>query len=287
MGGKGEGSAHSPGGVSEVTGPSAVVVPLDGSELAECAIRVAVPLGERLGSTVVLMTTDRGDDRRDSERYLAGLVASRSAGAFETVVVHDRDPAAAIASVTQQTPGRIVCMTTHGRGRARRALLGSVAESVLAASLDPVILVGRRCESAWLEEGSGIVVGVDGSPAAALATAAACRWAALLGLDVWLVFAIHPLDVEGAGHSARVLEPLADQVRANGLRVHPVVVRGSFTAGAFVDVAEDVPATMVVTATSARSGASRAVLGSFTMGTVGMSKCPVLGVPPSHDAQPN
>ena len=228
---------------------SAIVVPLDGSEFARRAQRVALPLAERFGCPVVEVTAER-------------------------------DPAGAITAAATETTGRVVCMSTHGRGRARRAVLGSVAEQVMTAATEAVLLVGKHCADDWLDTGRGVVVGADGSPAGALAAAAACTWAAALGLDVWLVHAVHPLDGDATKHAARVLDPLAEQVRAAGLRAHPVVTRGSFAAGAFVDAAEEVPATLLVTGTEARTGVRRAVLGSFTMGTVGLAACPVLAVPP-------
>ena len=77
-----------------------------------------------------------------------------------------------------------------------------------------------------------------------------------------------------------MLVPLVEQVRAAGLRAHPVVARGTHAAGAFVDAAEEVPATLLVTGTEARTGVRRAALGSFTMGAVAHAPCPVLAVPP-------
>ena len=91
---------------------------------------------------------------------------------------------------------------------------------------------------------------------------------------------VHPFDNDAAAHAHRVLEPLAEQVRTAGLRAHPVVVRGTHAAGAFVDAAEEVPATLLVTGTESRAGVRRAVLGSFTMGAVAHAACPVLAVPP-------
>jgi nucleotide-binding universal stress UspA family protein len=233
-----------------VTGPSAIVVPLDGSDFAARARQVAAPLADRFACPVVEVTAEH-------------------------------EPAVAICATAAEAAGRVVCMSTHGRGRARRAMLGSVAERVMATTADPVLLVGRHCADDWLDAGAGIVVGADGSPAGAAAAAAACSWAAALDLDVWLVHVVHPLDNDAAAHAHRVLEPLAEQVRGAGAQAHPVVARGSHAAGAFVDAAEEVPATLLVTGTEARTGVRRVALGSFTMGTVAHAACPVLAVPPT------
>ncbi len=151
----------------------------------------------------------------------------------------------------------------------------------MAATTDPVLLVGRHCAADWLDTGAGVVVGADGSPAGSLAVTAAISWAAALGQDIWLTHVVHPFDNDAAAHAQRVLDPLAEQVRAAGLRAHPVVVRGTHAAGAFVDAAEEVPATLLVTGTEARTGVRRAALGSFTMGAVAHAPCPVLAVPPA------
>jgi nucleotide-binding universal stress UspA family protein len=255
-----------------------VIVPLDGSEFAERALCVADPLADRLGMGIRLLTTAWDGEHLEPEHYLERVAANRT-GAVEVEVIHDRGAADAITLAAGTEPGGVVCMTTHGRGRVRWALLGSVAETVLGATTHPTILVGRRCRADWLDHGEGIVVAVDGSHASVASVPTACEWAAALDLDVWLVMVLHPLDVAAAEHAPRVLEPLAEQVRARGLTAHPLVARGTFAAGAFVDAAESVPAAMVVTATEARTGIDRAVLGSFTMATVGLVQCPVLTVP--------
>ena len=111
--------------------PTTILVPLDGSALAERALPVAEALADRLGSDLLLMTTRWDDDPQSPQAYLEGVSDRITDTPTHTVVVHDRGPADAIDCLAGEQPGRTVCMTSHGRGGLRWAFIGSVAEEVL------------------------------------------------------------------------------------------------------------------------------------------------------------
>jgi nucleotide-binding universal stress UspA family protein len=142
-----------------------LVVPLDGSPLAEAALPVATELAQRLQVPVHLVQVinvaallaplgylavpgvpdDLYDEtmataRREGEGYLAAvncrLTVSRVTA---TWAVLDGSPFASIAAVTN--PDDLVVMTSHGRGGALRWLLGSVAEKLVREAPCPVLLV--------------------------------------------------------------------------------------------------------------------------------------------------
>ena len=50
-------------------------------------------------------------------------------------------PAHALVSLAQETPHDLVAMTTHGRSGLSRWMMGSVAEAMIRASGDPVLVV--------------------------------------------------------------------------------------------------------------------------------------------------
>lgn len=256
--------------------PTTIVVPLDGSEFAERALPVARALAERLGSGLLLVTTRSDHDPEPPEDYLARVVESTPGLPTRTLVIHEGPTAAAIALVAREHPGRVVCMTTHGRGGLRWAVLGSVAEEVVRQSSDPVVLVGRRCWTSWPTAPAGLVVCTDGSATSREIVPHACEWAKALGLEVRIAEVTHPLDVESATHPGAVLQPLVDQARTEGVTAHAVLLRSSYPAGALVDYAESLPASMLAMSSHGRTGLARVAFGSVTMGVLNTAPCPVL-----------
>ena len=118
-----------------------VLVPLDGSERAEQALRPAVQLAERLDAELVLMTTQWEATRVETvQRYLDVHIALLERDARPLVVL-DREAPEAILLAARDS-GALVCMTTHGRSGMASAALGSVAEAVVRGSNGPVVLIG-------------------------------------------------------------------------------------------------------------------------------------------------
>ena len=154
-----------------------VVVPLDGSEFAERAVRPACALAARLENGRVLLVSCTPDDAAVVQAQLedrAGLFAP--VADIDTLVLDDLEPADGILHTVASTPDALLCMATHGRGGLPTAVLGSVAQEVVCRSSEPLVLVGPGCRTALLPRGAGrLLVCSDGSafsdaiiPAAAL-----------------------------------------------------------------------------------------------------------------------
>jgi nucleotide-binding universal stress UspA family protein len=107
----------------------ALLVPVDLAWDAERALRPALRIARRAGVPVILFAW--GGDEADAlpaKTYLSALAAALPDVSVE-VVVSDVGPAAEIVAAAVRT-GATVCMATHGRSGAGRALLGSVGEEV-------------------------------------------------------------------------------------------------------------------------------------------------------------
>jgi nucleotide-binding universal stress UspA family protein len=252
--------------------PLTVVVPLDGSEIAARAVPVASAIARQCHGRVLLLTTHWDSDVTAPREYLAQLASAQDVE-VDTVVIHDRPAAEAIAVVARAEPGRVVCMTSHGRGRLRWALLGSVAEQVVSESPEPVVLLGHHCRTEWPNGLQRLLVCVDGSSAAPAVLPTAIEWAKALELDVDVAMVIHPLDTTMPDD---VVDAIAGKIEAEGLRVRKNVIPSSYPAGALADLAETLDVGLVAMSSHARTGAARFTLGSVTMGVVGMARCPVL-----------
>jgi nucleotide-binding universal stress UspA family protein len=263
--------------------PKRIVVPLDGSPLAERAVRVAKPLASHLGATITLVTSTADGETERPQSYLDSVATLFDHRGFELVVVSDCRAADAIQQTAGVSAECLVCMTTHGRGRLRWAVAGSVAEEVIRESHKPLLLVGPRGEPTWAQPSGRIVVCADGTSCAVAATRQACDWARTLGLEIVITFVMHPLDVEDAIRPEEVFGPLEEIVRVAGIPVHTSVLRSSFVAGALADIADEPETTMLVMGARRHSSVARAVLGSVTMGVLNSASCPVLVIPPGME----
>jgi nucleotide-binding universal stress UspA family protein len=144
-------------------GARRVLVPLDGSPLAEQALGPAAALAAALRAETVLLSVvvppplgygyfaDRdGPFDFKPERELAGAraylegVAARLQHGGRPVEVRtavDTAPGRAIADTAGELGVHAVAMATHGYGRATRAVLGSVAAEVVRLATVPVLVV--------------------------------------------------------------------------------------------------------------------------------------------------
>jgi len=241
-------------------------------------------MARRLGGRVVLLTTEWEDEwtTRDSRIYLDELAQRSFDVPMDVELVNAHPAAAAIVKAADQLPDSIVCMTSHGRGALRWAAFGSVAENVLHRINRPVVLVGRHCEfddSSPLEH---MLVCVGGANVAEPIVPVAAAWAKSLGLDVRIALVLHPLDADTGIIEEDVLAAIAREFEQFGVQATPMILRGSFVAGAIVDEAQRLPAAMIGMNTHARSAVGRLTVGSVSMATVGLAPCPVLVAPFPH-----
>jgi nucleotide-binding universal stress UspA family protein len=193
-----------------------ILVPLDGSLVAETVLPPALALARALaGSLTLLRVTPptlgaeplaeaiqtpvityrpRAEDRDQADAYLAG-VAQRFevTGVPLRIVVLRGDPATAIVQYAQEAPDvRLIAMATHGRSGMSRWVFGSVAEKVLRATPTPLLLVrpdddGLAPPPAHALPYRTIVVPLDGSAVAEQALDQAYEVATATGASLLLV----------------------------------------------------------------------------------------------------
>jgi nucleotide-binding universal stress UspA family protein len=130
-----------------------ILVPLDGSPLAEQALPPACRLARQTGASLVLLRAAphsphaSGDASplrvtvRDAEAYLRPLQQGLVQQGFTVRTrAFKTDPVGAILFAAKMYGADLIAMSTHGRSGLRRLLLGSVAEQVLHRSPLPVLL---------------------------------------------------------------------------------------------------------------------------------------------------
>ena len=234
--------------------PKSILVPLDESPFAERAIRVARALATQLGADLAYFAARGDGTASQAERYLEFAVAEY--GPADVLFSDDTQAGHAIAAAAE-AGDRLVCMTSHGRGSLRWAVLGSVAEDVIRESHRPVVLVGRHCGTDWPDGFRTAVVCLDGADAADAIIPIATEWAQALDLRVHVVHVIHPLDVEGAEHPDKAVQANVAQLREAGLDVRSVLLRSRLTGAAVADHASSVPGAIVMMSSQSHTGISR------------------------------
>ncbi len=267
-----------------------LVVPLDGSALAERAVDVAVALARRGAPSIALVTTGwSGDPTADRSALdaVAGRVGEACGRVPEVRVVPDR-PAAEVIVAEAELRGAAVCMATHGRSGVRRALLGSVAEDVVRDAPCPVLAAGPAMTRTSLD--GPLVVCFDGSDVSTSILPDAVRWASALGVGVHVV-SVDPshgrAEVGVYGHRvsrpdggapplAGALDAVAGRCRSKGVDTVVEHLQGADAAETVAGYAAGVDAALVALATHGRSGVRRTALGSVATGIVGRADCPVL-----------
>jgi len=143
-----------------------VVVPLDGSELAETVLPGVIDLAKRTNLEVVLtrayalpVAVYAGADdyyipnydelkaevKKEALVYLEAKVNElKGKGLKVASVLLDGPAAEEIIGFARRTPDNLVAMCSHGRSGLKRWVLGSVTEKVVRHSGDPVLVIRER-----------------------------------------------------------------------------------------------------------------------------------------------
>lgn len=132
-----------------------VLVPLDGSEVAECVLPVLEVWAKKLDLEITLFSaiTYPGPDwpggrdvttleEGEMSKYLKSKHAELTAKGFKVATaMREGNPPQAILDVATEGDYDLIAMSTHGRSGVARWVMGSVTDKVLTASPIPVLVV--------------------------------------------------------------------------------------------------------------------------------------------------
>jgi nucleotide-binding universal stress UspA family protein len=264
-----------------------VVVPLDGSPLAESAVHPAAALARRSPVPVTFFRWEPDPEGVPTATRYLELLAARSPGLAPDIVVRtaeDGEVAECLVAEAARDHG-LICLASHARSAVGKVVLGSVTTEVLRLSTSPVLVVGPKYDPVGgFGFGEGrVVVGLDGSEFAERVLPAATAWASQVEMPMWLIEVISPADAEMAGVSfqdAWESSYLARIARRLPVEANWDVVHSDHPAEAIVGMSETWPVGIYALATHGRTGWSRLTMGSVAMHVVHNSPCPVLLVRP-------
>jgi nucleotide-binding universal stress UspA family protein len=268
-----------------------LLVPLDGSRMAEAALPVAVSLARSFASRVTLLHVIERDAPReihgerhldnsvDAQDYLS-TVASRvfPVGICVDTHVHEEPEGSVPVSIVDHVRDLkvdLIVMCTHGRGGLRAFMFGRIAQQAAALGSTPVVFVQPS-------EGEGvrqfdchrIIVPLDGDGEHEQGLHVAENVARVYGAELHLVMVVHTLRTlpgENAAtarmlpRTAAALLELARQdavvylnshvrrLESTGIKAAIAVLRGE-PVTAIADTAEAVNADLVVVGTHGKTG---------------------------------
>ncbi len=196
-----------------------ILIPLDGSRLAESALGPTMTLAERLKSQVTLLhilerrapETIHGErhltSAGEAEAYLTGI-ASRFADAGIPVEAHthpspEGDVAASIAVHALGHRADLIVLCAHGQGGLRDWLFGAIAQRVVRRSGAPVLMIRQEVATTTKPFAPRrILVALDGTPEGEEILPAAITTARAFGAAIELLFVVATLSTIGGDRAA-------------------------------------------------------------------------------------
>ena len=300
------------------TGYRSILVPLDGSPLAEQALPLAEAIAEQARGKLKLVmvheplivmepgpayTQVELAILRADRQYLKSVTArlrERLGGAVSCAVLRGIPAAQTLATYARELGVDLIVMTTHGRGGVCRAWLGSVTDHLIRTGDVPVLAVRPEGEGASrpIAPVSEIMVPLDGSPLAEAALAPAIRLARLWDAEISLVQVVrpvlsagrHPDFVVGYSEQATAIQrdlaqdyirDVAERIREAGVRSSGVAVVARRAPETLISLASPDRVSLIVVATHGRGGMKRVVLGGLADKLVRGANVPVLVIRPS------
>jgi nucleotide-binding universal stress UspA family protein len=295
-----------------------IVVPLDGSDVAEKVLPYVTALAARSDAKLVLVSCvepvaqwdrEKGALRWDSEevlasQYLVGvsekILAPKGIGVELRVVYGGAGES--ILKVAEEENADLIAISTHGRSGIKRWVLGSVARKVLEGAEVPLLLVraGAAAVESWSV--SRVLVPLDGSGLAEQVLPRVKELASLFDLEVVLFTAVSPphtysgIEPKPPASWALVLSEMEASakdylsrtqatLRRDGLKVVSRYAVSPPTDG-ILAAAQDSRADLIAIATHGRSGLGRAIFGSVADAVVRRSGLPCLVIRPRETQPP-
>ncbi len=292
-----------------------LLVPLDGSGLAETTLPYVRTLAHGSGDrahVTLLHLIERGAPSSvhgarhlktvpEAESYLNEITERFRAEGITTDTHVDtnegNDTAGRIVDHAAEMRVDLIVLCAHGRSGLGRWLFGSIAQTVLAVGIAPVLMVlpiaGTEPRPPTLKQ---ILLPLDGTPDAETALALAANLAQAMGGVMHLVLVVPTVGtlsgamssiarfnpkvtaelLESAGSDAVVyLDALASRLTAQGVAVETSIARDD-PATAIVEQAKRVRADLIVMATHGRAGMGGAWAGSVSNKVLARSPGPFL-----------
>lgn len=277
-----------------------ILVPLDGSELAERVVPAALYLAEVMESSVTLLTVVAKRSRAAADllakaiqtgqfeanlylqsvrkRYLPSLVP------IETAVITGK-PDKDIIEFAQENEIDLIIMSTHGRSGITRWSFGRTADKVLRRSPCPTVIL-RSEHDIRPERFKRVLLPLDGSRLAERVLEPALEMVNAMGVQLFLLQVVEKQSFYGFGHdeahlnedieiAQAYLAELRERAIPPDVVVHSHVAVGS-AADVIVDSAAEQEIDLIIVSSRGDSGFDRWMFGSVAEKVMKGAPCAIL-----------
>jgi len=290
-----------------------LLVPLDGSPMAESVLGVVETLAVHCRANVILLhvieknapATVHGQphltDIADAEKYLETVsLRLKSAGVSVESHVHpneEGDVAKSIVDHAAEMNPDLVVICTHGSGGLKGLLYGSIAQQALRKGTWPILLIPPSASEKSVTAGfKRILVPLDGrhghETALNVVTPIACAFEADLHLALviptrgelsgeqgvsgkFLPSATKAMLELAVTGSQEYLAEIIEQCRAQNLNAAAEILRGN-TVTELLDHADKIQADLIVLVSHGRAGIDALFTGSIAQRIIGKAGRPLL-----------
>ena len=297
--------------------PTKILVATDGSEEAGMAATTAINLAKHTNSELHILTVGSGypsydvripevveELRRQAQTILDEQVKNIEQAGGEVAQAHlrlaehhpgfEHHPSDDVVRVAEEIGAGLIVVGSRGLGGMRRALMGSVSDSVVRHAHCPVMVV--RGEP--LSFRTRILVATDGSREAELAATSATDLANSTGSELHIVSVfpgsayVHPyyevrfpeaaerLRREAREERQEVLDGQVERIQKAGGNVAQTHIRTGEPDSEIVALAEEIGVGLIAMGSRGLGGIRRALMGGVSNSVVRHASCPVMVVRP-------
>ena len=285
-----------------------ILVPLDGSEIAEKALPFVKSIARLKNSTVILFAVSLTVfvDRRDRlfTSYLEVTAKElNEEGIKATTATSYGDVAREIVKYANNNKIDLIIMATHGYSRTKQWMFGSITQKVLYGTRVPVLLIKSKSPDVSVEF-NRILVPLDGSPFSESAFPYVVGLAKNTNREILLLHICEPPVVpsygsrpinptwekyrddmwrETEGLSTSYLKKTMAALKKKGIKVKSRVIRAQSAdvVKTIMQVCKEDNIDLIVIATRGRSGASSWVYGGVANKIVDEFSQPILLIRPT------
>lgn len=280
---------------------SPVIVPLDGSSVAENALPLARIVADHFNAPIRIVrvidpeelgrVADVGKATAEFTEYAMTRAAAAGIDAARcSAELIDGAPAAAILADAARQRAQAIVIASHGRSGFKAAVVGSVADKVVRGATIPVLVVpgvGKAASGI-----SKVLVSLDGSKNSERALPLARGIAAAANAPLTLFEAFSIIPPGASGYEFYVPEAIdstgegpREYLKGLAQEGEDIAVSQGDAASAIVSAATSLDADLVVMAASGKGLAGRLFLGSTTDRVLHSLHRPLLIVRPPEAAE--
>lgn len=280
--------------------PEKLLLPTDGSEFSEGAIREAISLAKSCSSKLIAVSVIETNPEyetlapqlvekaeKEARQHLESVKAraEKEGVQCETIARHGDEPYKYIIDEAEKNKVSMIIMGRRGRTGLKRLMMGSVTARVIGHAPCNVVVVPRQAKL----EFKSVLVATDGSKFSDAASAEAINIAKLCGAAL-TVISVVPSEEAAIVHSEMHKGLIADKELHEGEKnvkkikelaeKEGIKTTGFVYAGkpyeAILEAAKEKKADLIVIGSHGRTGLDRLLMGSVAERVIVLSSCAVL-----------